>query len=339
MSRMRRFIKTAMFAASLIAALATQRAMSADKIVMATGWLAQAEHGGFYQALADGTYAKYGLDVQILMGGPQTPNRAKLVAGQVQFYQGTTFDNFDAVANNVPIITVGAIFQKDPQAILAHPDQGINDIGDLAKLDKLYLAGDGYDTFFRWMKSKYPGFRDEQYAPYTYNPAPFIANPRVGQQAYITSEPYAIKKMAGWEPKEFLLADYGYDAYATTLETQKSLVDEHPDVVQRFVDATIIGWYNYLYGDNKKANDLIKKDNPEMTDEQIAFSIDKLKSFKIVVAGDAETKGIGCMTDARYKSFYDSMVKAKVLKAGLDYKKAYTTRFVCKGVGMELMKP
>ena len=333
------FKRCASWAIAAVLAFATGAAAANDKVVMGTGWLAQAEHGGFYQALADGTYAKMGLDVTILMGGPQVPNRAKLIAGQVQFLQGTTFDAFDAVDNNIPTITVAGIFQKDPQAILAHPDQHIDDIADLAKLDKLYLAGDGYDTFFRWMKSKYPGFKDEQYAPYTYNPAPFIANPRVGQQAYITSEPFAIKKLAGWDPKAFLLADYGYDAYATTIETQKSLVDSNPDLVQRFVNASIIGWYNYLYGDNTKANELIKKDNPEMTDEQIAFTIKQLKGYKIIVAGDAEANGIGCMTDARYTSFFDSMVKAKVLKPTLDYKKSYTNQFVCKGVGKELLKP
>jgi NitT/TauT family transport system substrate-binding protein len=331
----KRFVGVAV--AAFLATAGVARAL--DKVVLGTGWLAEAEHGGFYQAVADGTYAKMGLDVTILMGGPQVPNRAKLIAGQVQFLQGSTFEAFDEVDNNIPVITVAAMFQKDPQAILAHPDQHIDDMGDLAKLDKLYLAGDGYDTFFRWMKAKYPGFRDEQYAPYTFNPGPFIANPRVGQQAYITSEPFAIEKMTGWAPKAFLLADYGYDAYATTLETQKSLMESNPDLVQRFVDASIIGWYNYLYGDNTKANELIKKDNPEMTDEQIAFSIKQLKNYHILDAGDAAKEGIGCMTDARYKSFFDSMVAAKVLKASLDYKKAYTTKFVCKSVGKDLVKP
>jgi NitT/TauT family transport system substrate-binding protein len=313
-------------------------AQAADKVIMGTGWLAQAEHGGFYQAVADGTYAKYGLDVSILMGGPQTPTEAKLIAGQIQFIQGGTLGAFDAVANNVPLITVAAIFQKDPQAILAHPDQGIEKIDDLAKLDTLFLAGAGYDTYFRWMKSMNPDFKDEKVKPYTFNPAPFIANPKSGQQAYITSEPFAIKKMAGWDPKAFLLADYGYAAYATTIETQKALYEKNPDLVKRFVEASIIGWYNYLYGDNKAANDLIKKDNPEMTDEQIAFSIAQLKKYEIVVGGDAATKGIGCMTDDHYKTFFDSMSKAGVLKADLDYKKAYTTEFVCKGLGKELAK-
>jgi len=332
--------RVANFACAAIAGLfgAVVSAEAADKVIMGTGWLAQAEHGGFYQAVADGTYAKYGLDVSILMGGPQTPTEAKLIAGQIQFMQGGTLGAFDAVANNVPLITVAAIFQKDPQAILAHPDQGIEKIDDLAKLDTLFLAGAGYDTYFRWMKSTNPAFKDEKVKPYTFNPAPFIANPKSGQQAYITSEPFAIKKMAGWDPKAFLLADYGYAAYATTIETQKALYEKNPDLVKRFVEASIIGWYNYLYGDNKVANDLIKKDNPEMTDEQIAFSIAQLKKYEIVSGGDAATKGIGCMTDEHYKTFFDSMAKAGVLKTDLDYKKAYTNEFVCKGLGKELAK-
>jgi NitT/TauT family transport system substrate-binding protein len=325
-------------AAILELTLAFAPAEAADKVVMGTGWLAQAEHGGFYQAVADGTYAKYGLDVSILMGGPQTPTQAKLLAGQIQFMQGGTLGAFDAVDNNIPLVTVAAIFQKDPQAILAHPDQGIETVADLAKLDTLFLAGAGYDTYFRWLKSLYPDFKDEKVKPYTFNPAPFIADPKSGQQAYITSEPYAIKTQAGWAPKEFLLADYGYGAYATTIETQKSLLDSNPDLVKRFVEASIIGWYNYLYGDNKAANDLIKKDNPEMTDAQIAFSIAQLKKHEIVTGGDAKDKGIGCMTDARYKDFFDAMSKAGVLNAALDYKQAYTTEFVCKGLGLDLVK-
>ncbi|MBS4017531.1 MAG: ABC transporter substrate-binding protein, partial [Dechloromonas sp.] len=198
----------------------TTGAHALDEVSMGTGWLAQAEHGGFYQAVADGTYEKYGLKVTILMGGPQSPNRARLIAGQVQFIQGSTLGALDAVANDIPTTTVAAIFQKDPQALLAHPGTGIETIADLAKLETIFLGGDGYDTFFRWLKATYPGFQDSQYKPYTYNPAPFIADPKSGQQAYITSEPLNIRKQAGWEPQAFLLADYGYTGYATTIETQ-----------------------------------------------------------------------------------------------------------------------
>ncbi|WP_026869411.1 ABC transporter substrate-binding protein [Inquilinus limosus] len=322
----------------LTAGLAAGAALAADKVSFGTNWLAQAEHGGFYQAVADGTYAKFGLEVSIVMGGPQAANRARLVAGQIDFFMGGMLDAFDSVKEGVPVINVGAIFQKDPQILMAHPDQGIETIGDLAKLDTLFLSGEGYDTYFRWLKSAYPGFRDEQYKPYTFNPAPFIADPKSGQQGYLTSEPRDVEKQAGWKPKVFLLADNGYEAYSTTIAAQQSLVDQNPDLVQRFVDASIIGWYNYLYGDNSAANALIKKDNPEMTDEQLAYGLEQLKAQHIVIAGEAETQGIGCQSAERYQRFYDTMVKAGVLDAGLDVNKAFTNRFVCKGIGLDLYK-
>jgi NitT/TauT family transport system substrate-binding protein len=318
--------------------MAAGAASAADKVSFGTNWLAQAEHGGYYQAVADGTYAKYGLDVTIVMGGPQAANRARLVAGQIDFFMGGTLDAFDSVKEGVPVINIAAIFQKDPQILMAHPDQGIETIADLAKLDTLFLSGEGYDTYYRWLKSAYPGFRDEQYKPYTFNPAPFIADPKSGQQGYLTSEPRDIEKQAGWKPKVFLLADNGYEAYSTTIAAQQAMIDQNPELVQRFVDASIIGWYNYLYGDNAAANALIKKDNPEMTDEQLAYGLEQLKAQHIVIADEAETQGIGCMSGDRYQRFYDSMVKAGVLDAGLDVGKAFTNRFVCKGVGLDVYK-
>ena len=198
----------------------------------------------------------------------------------------------------------------------------------------------GKDAFFAgyypWMKSSLSGFTDELYEPYTFNPAPFIADEMAVQQGYLTSEPYEIGKQTGWDPKVFLLADYGYDPYSTTIETRQDIVDNDPDMVQRFVDATAIGWYNYLYGDNTAANELIKADNPEMTDGQLAYSLEKLKEYGIVVSGDAEENGIGCMTDARWSDFYATMIEAGVYEEGIDISKAYTTQFTCKGVGMEL---
>ncbi|MGL4964017.1 MAG: ABC transporter substrate-binding protein [Inquilinus sp.] len=333
---MQLFGRVLALALGLIAGIGT--AAAADKVSFGTNWLAQAEHGGYYQAVADGTYAKFGLDVTIVMGGPQAANRARLVAGQIDFFMGGTLDAFDSVKEGVPVINIAAIFQKDPQVLMAHPDQGIETIADLAKLDTLFLSGEGYDTYYRWLKSAYPGFRDEQYKPYTFNPAPFIADPKSGQQGYLTSEPRDIEKQAGWKPKVFLLADNGYEAYSTTIAAQQAMIDQNPDLVQRFVDASIIGWYSYLYGDNSAANALIKKDNPEMTDEQLAYGVEQLKAQHIVIAGEAETKGIGCMSGDRYQRFYDSMVKAGVLDAGLDVSKAFTNRFVCKGIGLDLYK-
>ncbi|MGF6227492.1 NitT/TauT family transport system substrate-binding protein [Inquilinus ginsengisoli] len=335
---MQLFGRVLALAVGLAAGMAAGAASAADKVSFGTNWLAQAEHGGYYQAVADGTYAKYGLDVTIVMGGPQAANRARLVAGQIDFFMGGTLDAFDSVKEGVPVINIAAIFQKDPQVLMAHPDQGIETIADLAKLDTLFLSGEGYDTYYRWLKSAYPGFRDEQYKPYTFNPAPFIADPKSGQQGYLTSEPRDIEKQAGWKPKVFLLADNGYEAYSTTIAAQQAMIDQNPDLVQRFVDASIIGWYNYLYGDNSAANALIKKDNPEMTDEQLAYGLEQLKAQHIIIADEAETQGIGCMSGDRYQRFYDSMVKAGVLDAGLDVSKAFTNRFVCKGVGLDVYK-
>jgi NitT/TauT family transport system substrate-binding protein len=335
---MQLFGRVLALALSLTAGMAAGAASAADKVSFGTNWLAQAEHGGYYQAVADGTYAKYGLDVTIVMGGPQAANRARLVAGQIDFFMGGTLDAFDSVKEGVPVINIAAIFQKDPQVLMAHPDQGIETIADLAKLDTLFLSGEGYDTYYRWLKSAYPGFRDEQYKPYTFNPAPFIADPKSGQQGYLTSEPRDIEKQAGWKPKVFLLADNGYEAYSTTIAAQQAMIDQNPDLVQRFVDASIIGWYTYLYGDNSAANALIKKDNPEMTDEQLAYGLEQLKAQHIIIAGEAEAKGIGCMSADRYQRFYDSMIKAGVLDSGLDVSKAFTNRFVCKGVGLDVYK-
>ncbi len=321
-------------AAGLMAAASSAHA--ADKVTFGTNWLAEAEHGGYYQALADGTYAKYGLDVTIVQGGPQANNGLLLAAGKLDFYMGgNLLLAFDAVDQNLPIVVVAADFQKDPQGLMSHPGVGLDKWEDLPKANPALIAKEGLVSFYQWLKSDY-GFKEENVRPYTFNEAPFIADKHSIQQAYVTSEPYAVEKEGGFKPNFFLFADHGYDTYATNIETRQDIVDKHPDVVQRFVDASAIGWYNYLYGDNKKANDLIKKDNPDMTDEQIAFSVAKMKEYGLVDSGDTLKHGIGAMTDARVKSFYDEMVKAGVVKAGLDYKKAYTLQFVNKGVGLDL---
>ena len=326
------------FAAIVAVATLPAAAMALDKVSFGTNWLAQAEHGGYYQAVADGTYAKYGLDVTIRQGGPQGANRSLLVGGQIDFYMGGTALALDAVPAGIPTLTLASIFQKDPQILMAHPDQGFDTFGDLAKASKYILSKDGYTSYFPWMQKAYEGFVDEKYEPYTFNPAPFIANKTAIQQDYLTSEPFAIQRETGWEPKVFLLADAGYEPYSTTIEVMKPWYDKNPDVAKRFVEATIIGWYNYLYGDNAAANALIKKDNPEMTDDQIAYGISKMKEYGIVISGDAEDKGIGCMTDERWKSYYESMVAVGRFAPGIDYTQAYTTDLVCKGLGKDLVK-
>ncbi|MBA5777382.1 ABC transporter substrate-binding protein [Stappia sp. F7233] len=327
------------FCAGLALLGASTAASALDQVRFGTNWLAEAEHGGFYQAVADGTYEKYGLAVEIVQGGPQAANQALLMADKIQFYmQGNLIGSFSAVEQGVPVVEVAAIFQKDPQVIIAHPDQGIETFEDLAKLPTIFLGKDLFATGFQWMKANFDGFRDEQYKPYAFNPAPFLADKQSAQQGYITSEPFAIEQQGGFKPKLFLMADAGFDTYSTMIETKADYLAANPDIVKRFVEASIIGWYNYLYGDNAEANGLIKQANPEMTDEQIEFTIAKMKEYGLIESGIALEKGIGCMTDEGVKGFYDKMVAAGVVKADLDISKVYTTEFVCNGLGMDLRK-
>ena len=326
-----------LLAAAAIAAF-TSGAAALDEVTFGTDWLAQAEHGGYYQAVADGTYEKYGLKVTIRPGGPQNANRALLTGGQVQFYMGGMVQAFDAAQEGIPTLTLAAIFQKSPSVLLAHPDAGFKTLDDLAGASRYILGKDGYITYFRWLQRRNPEFADEKYEPYTFNSAAFIADPRAIQQGFLTSEPYQIEHEAGWAPAVFLLADNGYLTYATTIEVMRPWYEEHKDIARRFVEASIIGWYNYLYGDNSAANALIKADNPEMTDGQLAYSLSKLKEYGIVVSGDAADKGIGCMTDARWQAAYQQFVDVGLFSADVDITKAYSTELVCHGLGKELAK-
>jgi len=320
---------------ALMAALAPAGGQSLDKVSFGTNWVAEGEHGGFFQAVADGTYKKYGLDVTIVPGGPNSNNRMLLIAGKLDFFMSAnTLQSFDAVANKVPLVAVAAIFQKDPQVFLTHPETKITRLEDLKPLTML-VSKEGVASYFQWLKSEY-GFSESQVKPYTFNSQPFIVNKQSAMQGYVTSEPYAVEKAAGFKPNVVLLADHGFNTYSTLIETRTEVVDKKPDLVQRFVDASVIGWYNYLYGDNKPANAMIKQLNPEMTDELLAYSVAKMKEYGIVDSGDTLKDGIGAMTDARVTSFFDKMVRAGVVRRDIDYRQAYTLRFVNKGVGLNL---
>jgi NitT/TauT family transport system substrate-binding protein len=304
-----------------------------DAVRFGTNWVAEAEHGGFYQALADGTYKKFGLDVTIVPGGPNVNNRILLPVSKIDFFMSAnSLQSFDAVEHNIPTVAVAASFQKDPQVFIAHPD--VSKFEDL-KTRTLFVSKEGMATYFQWLKSDY-GFNESRVKPYTSNAQPFLADKNSAMQGYVTSEPFVIEQQAHFKPRVFLLADYGFNAYSTLIETRRELVEKKPDLVQRFVDASAIGWYHYIYGDSRPGNELIKKQNPEMTDAMLANSIAKMKEYGIVDSGDSVKLGIGAMTDAQWKSFFDKMVHAGVVKPSLDYKRAYTLQFVNKGVGADL---
>lgn len=305
-----------------------------SSVVFGTNWLAQAEHGGFYQSVADGTYAECGLDVEIISGGPQVNNRALMLAGKIDFHMGgDMLQAFNAVKEGIPVVSVAAIFQKHPQVIIAHPGEAESweDLKDLT----LLIGDNGFTSYYQWMIAEH-GFTVQQRLPYTFNPAPFIADKKKGMQGYLSSEPYAILKEAGFEPNVFLIADAGYSSYATTIETMAGTIETAPEKVACFVDGSLTGWYNYLYGDSSAADEMILAANPDMSQDKIDFAKKMMLEQGIVDSGAALETGIGSMTDEVIGDFYDKMVAAGVLEDGLDWKAAYTLEFTNKSAGKDI---
>jgi len=308
---------------------------AADKVVFGTNWLAQGGHGGFYQAIADGTYKKHGLDVEIMMGGPQMNNRPMLIAGKLDFLMtGNLLLSFDNVRNGIPTMVVGAFFQKDPQAMISHSGQYSN-FGDLKNAPTVLVSKDGQFSFWKWMVNAH-GFKDEQVKPYAYNLAQFLQDEKMVQQAYGTAEPiYAAA--AGAKPETFLLADHGWTTYSTTIEARTEMVKNNPDLIQRFMNASIEGWYNFLYGDRSAAYGLIMKDNPEMTKEKLDKEMAQFEKLGIIDVGDALTKGIGAMDMARVKSFHKLAIDSGIIESGsVDVNIVATDQFVNKGHGLDI---
>ncbi len=318
-------------------ALALPHAAAAQTVAFGTDWKAEAEHGGFYQAIATGIYKRYGLDVSLRPGGPQVNHAQLLAAGVLDFnIASNSFVPLNFVAEKIPMVAVAAFFQKDPSVLIAHPGQGGDSLAAL-KGRPIMISGDTRVTSWLFLKQKF-GYTDDQIRPYGFSVAPFLADKKAIQQGYLTSEPFTIEKALGEKegvkPVVLLLADAGYGSYGALIETSEKLVRDKPDLVQRFVDASIEGWYSYLQGDPAPGNALIKHDNPEMTDALIAYGMAKMKEYGIVDSGEAKANGIGAMSEARWRDFFDTMTKAGLYPADMDFRRAFTGQFVNKKVGM-----
>lgn len=332
----RKALATAAFGAMAIAIFGAAPAAALDKVRFGTDWKAEAEYGGYYQAKATGIYQKYGLDVEIRQGGPQVNHSQLLAAGVLDFsISSNTSLALNFVSSNIPMVTVAAFFQKDPSVLISHAGTG-NDTLTQMKGKPIMISNDTRFGWWLFLKSKY-GFTDDQIRPYNFQMAPFLADPHAVQQGYATSEPYLLAK-AGATVVVNLIADAGWPSYGNLVTTSAKLIKEKPDLVQRFINATIEGWYSYLYGDPSPANELIKKDNPEMTDDLIRNGIDKMKEYGIVDSGDAATVGIGAMRPERIDAFFELMAKDKIYPANLDWRKGFDFSFVNKKVGMNMKK-
>ena len=300
------------------------QAQATEPFTYMTNWYAQAEHGGFYQAVAEGTYKKYGLDVTIKMGGPQVNITQMMAAGQADCIMGSSdIQMMQTREGGVPVVNVAAFFQKDPQVLIAHED--VKKFEDL-KGKTILIGAQANRGYWPWLKTKF-GLTDEQTRPYTFNIQPFVADKNTAQQGYLTSEPYAIQK-AGVKSTVLMFSDFGFPAYATTVSCMEKTVKDRSKQVAAFVKASAEGWKSYL-ADPAPANALIKKDNPNMTDDQLAYSVAKLKEMGMVTGGDAATMGIGVITDVRAKASYDFLVSTKLLDpTKVELSKTYTTSFV-----------
>jgi NitT/TauT family transport system substrate-binding protein len=307
-------------------------AQTLDRVSFQTNWRAQAEHGGYYQAVAAGIYRRHGIECEIRMGGPQQNPAQLLLAGRVDFIMSNGFQALNYVRENLPFLTIGAVMQKDPQVLMTHEGNGINSFEDM-KGRPILIGAAGRVTYWPFLRAKF-GFTDEQIRPYTFNVGPFMADRMAIQQGFISSEPFAAEQ-AGARPKVFLIADAGYQNYQTTIDVSRRMVTEKREVVQRFINATIEGWSAYMKGEDVgAANAAIKRDNPEMDDAKIAYAVRVMNAAGIVVSGDAERLGICAMTDTRWQGFYESMRDVGLYPTGLDYKRAYSLDFVNKRVGL-----
>ena len=333
----------ALFCAFLVTACGQENPAPAPnrpvtRINFVTDWRAQAEHGGFYQALAEGLYAQRGLEVSITAGGPAVNVPQLLAGGAADFAIGSnSFIPLNLAREGAPFRAVMAVFQKDPQVLITHPRDDVKSIADM-KGKPILISDAATATFWLWLKAKF-GFEDSQIRKYTFNLAPFLTDRNAIQEGYLSSEPYSIEREGGFKPQVFPLADEGYPGYANMVLVPQEWIEDRPEAVQAFVDATIEGWTHYLYGDPSPGNALIKRDNPEMTDELIAQAIGALRAHDMAIAGDAATLGLGTMTDARWKEFFDVMSQEGLYPASLDYRSAYTLQFVNKGAGLDGRNP
>ena len=304
-----------------------------DQITFGTDWQAEAEHGGYYQALATGIYEKYGLKVTLRQGGPQVNHTQLLAAGRLDFDEApASFTALNFVKEKIPMVAVAAFFEKDPSVLVAHPGVGNDSLAGL-KGKPIMISADTRVGWWLFLKAKF-GYSDSQIRPYNFNMTPFLADKNAVQQGYLTSEPFLIEKQGHVKPVVHLLADAGYTSYGSIIEVAQKTIDEKPDLVQRFVNASIEGWYAFLYGDPSPAYALIKKDNPDQSDDLLKYAHDTMRAQGIVDSGDAKTLGIGAMTDARWQDFFKVMSGEGLYPKTMDWKKGYTLRFVNQHVGM-----
>ena len=299
------------------------------EITFATDWKAQAEQGGFYQALAAGLYEKNGLKVKIIQGSANVNVPRLIASNSVEFGIGSnSFIPLNMVANKIPGKAVMAIFQKDPQIIMIHPDSDIRNLKDMRDLP-IMISDASIGAFWLWLKSKYD-FNDNQIRKKTFSLAPFLSNKSSIQQGYLTSEPFLVEREAGFTPRVFLLADYGYPSYGAMVLASSNVLKNNPEIVKAFVDASIEGWRQYIYDDPSLGNELIMLENNEMKEDILLQAIKKIRNYELVSNEISKGLDIGLMTDIKWESFFKTMSINGVYEKDLEWRESFTLDFINK---------
>ncbi len=306
----------------LILLLISTNIKAADNIKLSLDWVPQGEHGGFFQAIAKGYYNDVDINLEIIPGGPSVNTKAMLMSEQVDFNIGGSAGALNYAKQDLPFTAVAAFFQKTPQVLISHPNVGIDHPSDFVG-KTIFLSNFGRLSFWGFIKNKY-NLSDDQLKSYNFNSQPFIDDPQSIQQGYLSSEPFAIKKTAGFEPVVHLLADYGFNAYANTIETSDKLIKENPDLIRKFIKASRLGWEDYLTGDPQPAFDLIQELNPDMPSDKLAYAHQKMIEYNIVTGNN---QIIGSMKADRWQDFYEMSVELGIYDSEFDYEKAYTLEF------------
>ena len=301
---------------------ATANLWAFDNVKLSLDWVPQGEHGGFFQAIAKGYYSDQNIEVEIVPGGPSVNTKAMLMADQVEFNIGGSAGALNYAKQDLPFTAVAAFFQKTPQVLMSHPNVGIDHPSDFQG-KTIFLSNFGRLSFWGFIKNKYD-LSDDQLKSYNFNSQPFIDDPQSIQQGYLSSEPFAIKKVAGFEPVVHLLADHGFSAYANTIEVSNRLIEENPDLIKRFIAASRLGWQDYLASDPQPAFDLIQQLNPDMPSDKLAYAHQKMIEYNIVTG---DNQKIGSMNADRWREFYEMSLELGIYESEFDHEKAYTLEF------------
>ncbi len=291
------------------------------RVVFQTDWFPQAEHGGYYQALAKGYYREAGLAVEIRPGGNAAGIKLPVAKGDAYFGMNRSDDIMVAASRGMPLVIVAATFQHDPQAILVHADSPVKTFKDLQ--GRTVIAPPSM-TWIPFIQKKYGitfALRPANYAL-----GGFLADPEAIQQCLVTNEPF-FAQQHGVAVRTLALADSGFDVYHTVF-CRRELARMEPRVVGAFVAASIRGWRDYLTGDPAPAHALILKRNSQMTPEQLAFSRSEMILRSLVSGDPLRGEDIGQLSLTRLSEQIDVLLDLKLLDAPIGVNAVATREFL-----------